>query len=108
MTTPKSAEYIRKLELSLDELICIYKSLIPSTKLEFLDAIWNQRQLAKAKCLDFLIYVIKTEESLKLMAKACSYVEQEAGLSKNILSADDYVNWWSKSKHKYEAIAGVS
>jgi hypothetical protein len=87
---------------SLEELILIYNNLLYSSKLEFLNTIWNNRDFSKYKCLEFLIYVIQTENSLELLGKACEYFNQETGLEKNILNSEEYTKWWERNKEKYK------
>lgn len=93
---------------TVDELILVYKSLLAGSKLEFLDVVWNQRETSKAKCLEFMVYIIKTDSSLQITAKACEYLEQYAKLNKNILDYDDYIAWWDENKANFvEESTGV-
>ncbi len=57
--------------------------------------------MTKKEKLDFLASVIREDDSLRAVERACRLMDQEAKLNKNVLGAAEYIEWWGQNREHY-------
>lgn len=67
-----------------------------------LETVWGQERFSKTEKLEFLIDIIKTTKSLRVLRKACQLLDQEAKVGENVIGYKAYIVWWEKSKDLYK------
>ena len=90
-------------KISLQEFRNLYKSFHHIHKVAYMDTLMAQQRFSKFEKFQILAEIIKDTISLKELERACQYMNQEAKIDWNILSADKYVQWWEQNKSKYES-----
>jgi hypothetical protein len=88
---------------SFAELQLAYKALRPMHRPKFLSQLWEQGRFNKGEKLSFLAEVLKEENSLRALHRACVLINFEAQLNKNILGVPDYLKWWGENQHKFSS-----
>jgi hypothetical protein len=86
----------------MDNLLKIYPSLHPIVRPNFISQIWSQERFSKQKRMDFLYEIIKSDRSLRALDRACTLMNKEAKINKNILGAKEYLEWWQTNRPKYD------
>jgi hypothetical protein len=88
-------------ELGAKEFQNIYRNLAPFYRPAVLSALWESERTTKKEKLDFLAAVIRGDDTLRAVERACRLMDQEAKLNKNVLGATEYVEWWERNREHY-------
>ena len=48
--------------------------------------------------MEFLVEILKNDNSLRAVEYAGRYFNKETGLKKKTLAASEFLNWWEKNK----------
>lgn len=87
--------------LSYAEFLRSYRNSHRSSRVPLLVSLWRSKKLSMKEKLDFLTTVIKDDDSLHAVEKACELMNEVAKLNKNIAGAHFYLSWWDKNKERY-------
>ncbi len=86
-------------KLSFGQLKLLFEQSPLYSKPAFLEYIWRRQDVPIESRMAFLVYVMKTTESLRVLACAIDYFDQKAKLEyKNIL-IQPRLDWWEENKH---------
>ena len=88
--------------MNFETFISIYQSAHPAYRPKLLSALWTNEKITKYQKLQFLSKVIQSDSSLKAVDSACRLMNKEAGLNKNILGKELYLEWWNKNKDNFK------
>lgn len=89
--------------LSLNELSQAYKSAPPHIRLGILEFVWEQRpDITKRDRLQFLVDVLKHDESLRVVEYAGRYFAQGTGDKLKPIAIGPHLDWWEKNKNSVE------
>lgn len=66
--------------------------------------IWQQQRFSKFERLSFLYDVIKSTDSILVLNAACSAMNDEAKINKNIIGYSLYLNWWWEHGGEYAGL----
>jgi hypothetical protein len=86
----------------MEKLLKIYPSIPSVLRPNYISQIWSQERFPKQRRMDFLYEVIKSDRSLRALDRACTLMNKEAKINKNILGAKEYLQWWQDSRAKYD------
>lgn len=86
---------------TLTEYIQFISSGRPDTAASATRKLWAQERFAKRERLDSLIQIIQSTRSIGVLEAACTSLNSEAKVQKNILAWGDYVQWWAANKQKF-------
>jgi len=90
-------------KLNLSDLKKNYQNISVSTphlKPALIEYIWKREDIPKRNRMEFLIEVLKTDDSLVAVEYAGRYFAEGASLSKDPLAVDEFVSWWEANKDK--------
>ena len=85
---------------TFEELTEVYNNIHPNFRPHVLSTIWSQERFSECKRLSFLARVIKEDQSLRALHRACILMNNYAKINMNILGADLYLKWWEGYKAK--------
>lgn len=85
-------------KLSLEALIVNYKGAPANIRLGLVEYIWNRNDIAKRGRMQFLIDVMKTDSSLKVVEYAARYFMYESKDKLKPLAIEQHIDWWEKNK----------
>jgi hypothetical protein len=86
--------------LSLSELKTEFLSAPLFIKFGLLEYIWNRKDFPKRERMQFLIDVIKTDQSLKVIENAARFFLSESKQKLKPLAVDQLIEWWDNNKNK--------
>lgn len=86
----------------MEKLLKIYPSIHSVVRPNYISQIWSQERFPKQRRMDFLYEVIKSDGSLRALDRACTLMNKEAKINKNILGAKEYLQWWQANRAKYD------
>jgi hypothetical protein len=66
--------------------------------------IWQQQRFSKFDRLSFLYDVIKSTDSILVLNAACSAMNDEAKINKNIIGYSEYLSWWWEHGREYAGL----
>lgn len=91
-------------KLSLSDLINLYsnKKFNPINKPALIEYIWNRNDFTKRSKMEFLLLVLKEDDSLLVLQYAGSYFKREAKLHISPILWKRQVKWWSENEHKFK------
>jgi len=86
-------------KLSLPELWQAYKSAPADTRVGLLEFVWTKRtDLSRRHRLQFLVDVLRSDESLKVVEYAGRYFSQGTKDSFKPIAISQHIEWWNKNK----------
>lgn len=88
-------------KLSLTELDNAFKLAPSFIRVGILEYIWKRQDIPKKEKMLFLVKVIKSDSSLKLVEYAARYFIQESKQNLKRLAIDEHLAWWDKNKDKF-------
>ena len=88
--------------ITLEQLIYLYRNSNPLIKPAYIEYICNRDDFTKRSKMEFLILVLKEDDSLLVLQYAGSYFEREAETSKSPILWQEHVKWWEENKDKFE------
>jgi hypothetical protein len=86
---------------SINEFDELYHRIPAYFKPDLLTKIWEAKHLTKKQKLEFFAEVLRTDDSLLGIQRACSLFNLESKLNKNILGTNLYLDWWEANKQRY-------
>jgi hypothetical protein len=86
---------------SFDQLRNAYDDFKPILKPAVLNALWINKHISLFQKLSFLVDVMKTTDSIRVLHMTCILVNKEAALGLNALVYDRYLEWWEENKDRY-------
>jgi len=90
-------------KLSLSELRQIFTSAPPHIRLGVLEFVWTKRtDIPKPDRLQFLVDVLRSDESLLVIEYAGRYFEQGTGNKLKPLAIKQHLEWWKENKDSIE------
>ena len=90
-------------KLSLSELRQIFTSAPPHIRLGVLEFVWTKRtDIPKPDRLQFLVDVLRRDESLLVIEYAGRYFEKETGNKLKPLAIKQHLEWWKENKDSIE------
>ncbi len=85
---------------TLEELIEVFNIIHPNVRPYVLGTIWTQDRFSECQRLSFLADVIRDNQSLRVLHRACILMNKISKINKNILGANLYLKWWDEYKSK--------
>lgn len=90
-------------KLSLSELWQAFKSTPPHTRLGILEFVWQKRtDISKKDRLQFMVDVIRNDESLQVVEYAGRYFAQGTGNKFKPIAITHHLRWWEENKNSIE------
>ncbi|MFZ2147777.1 MAG: hypothetical protein WAV28_11210 [Sedimentisphaerales bacterium] len=90
-------------KLSLSDLKKNYENIsasAPRLKLALIEYIWKREDIQKRNRMEFLIEVLKTDDSLDALEYAGRFFSEGAGVKFHPLASKEILDWWGKNKEK--------
>jgi len=92
--------------LSLDDLKKLYsKQLRSDFKKAFISYIWTNAKFKKYDRMEFLMSVIKTDQSITTVIHAMELSDADTKIKQNMLNYPAYLAWWDINKATYPGSA---
>lgn len=96
-------EGVEPQKLSLSELRENFATAPPNIRLGILEFVWSKRtDIPKTDRLQFLVEVIRSDESLKVVEYAGRYFAEGTGDKYIPLATKQHLEWWEKNKDTIE------
>lgn len=90
-------------KLSLPELWQAFKKAPPHIRLGILEFVWEKRtDISKRDRLQFLVDVLRSDESLRLIEYAGRYFAQGTGDKYKPIAIGPHLKWWEENKDSIE------
>ncbi|NQU06571.1 MAG: hypothetical protein HQ568_10795 [Calditrichaeota bacterium] len=89
-------------ELTFERLVYNYRITNPLKKPGIIKFVWERDDFSIKTKMNFLVLVIKEDESLNVLQFAGSYFNREAGLKFSPILWREQLKWWEENKDKYE------
>lgn len=93
-------EGIDPAQISLSELKAHFASTPPHVRLGLLEYIWNRKDFSKRERMQFLVDVLKTDNSLRVVEHAARLFLSESKQKLKPLAVDQLIKWWDSNKDK--------
>jgi len=68
---------------------------------DVLSALWSSEMPSKRQKLKFLAQIMRSDDSLRAVDRACRLMNQEAKLDQNFLGVSNYLRWWKENRSRY-------
>lgn len=92
-------EGVEPQKLSLSDIQKAFAPAPPHIRIAILDFVWEKRtDIQKADRLQFLIDVLRSDESLQVVEYAGRYFAQGTGDKFKPLAIEQHLEWWEKNK----------
>lgn len=90
-------------KFTLPQLSEIYHGAEAQIRPNILEYIWKREDIPRQKCLEFMLYVMQDDHSLKAMEYAGRYFAQLSGQPNvKAMALEYFTSWWEKHRHEFD------
>lgn len=89
-------------KLSFDRLKATFSATTPQNRTSLVNFIWDREDIPKKDKMEFLVEVMKSDHSLRVVEQAARCFLEESKQPIKRLATDQMIDWWEKNKNEYK------